>query len=155
MSTTPSLAHLTTTQHSAYGDLIARGSLRPSSRAFSRWDGRRTYSRRTLQALVDTGVAEWRKAVRMTRAVGPVTYDGFITPIVTPEPEEAPTSRGYAIGVPLVVTVHGDGRVEFEVDLTEVPLDETEPEYTDEQVEADQSVLDAVLARMKYSHTFE
>lgn len=148
------LSHLTTTQHSAYGDLIARGSLRPSSRAFSRWDGRRTYSRRTLQALVDSGVAEWRKAVRMTRHIGPVTYDGFITPIITPAPEDTQLSRGYTIGVPLIVTVHRDGRVEFEVDLSEVPLDETEPEYTDEQVAADQSTLDDALAALRHHHKF-
>lgn len=148
------LAHLTTTQHSAYGDLIARGSLRPSSRAFSRWDGRRTYSRRTLQALVDAGVAEWRKAVRNTRAVGPVTYDGFITPIVTPAPEDQLAPRGYTIGVPLVVTVHPGGHVDFEVDLSEVPLDESDPDHTDEQVEADQRVVDALLAAMRHHRKF-
>lgn len=71
---------LTTTQHSALGDLRERGSLRPSSRAFSRWNGQRTYSRRTLQALVDAGFAEWRTSVRGTRR-GPVTFDGFVTPV--------------------------------------------------------------------------
>ncbi len=31
----------------------------------------------------------------------------------------APTSRSYVIGLPVVVTVHDDGRVEFEVDKSE------------------------------------
>lgn len=71
---------LTTTQASALVELERQGSLRPSSRAWSKFDGRRTFSRRTLQALVDGGHAEWRKSVRMTRHIGPVTFDGFITP---------------------------------------------------------------------------
>lgn len=70
---------LTTTQASALVELRERGSLRPSNRAFSPWDGRRMFARLTLQALVDAGYAEWRLSVRGTRN-GPVTYEGFITP---------------------------------------------------------------------------
>jgi hypothetical protein len=70
---------LTTTQYSALGELRRRNSLRPAGRAFDPKTGQRTYSRRTLQALVDQGYAEWRTSVRGTRN-GPVTYDGFVTP---------------------------------------------------------------------------
>lgn len=70
---------LTTTQASALVELRRFGHLRPSNRAFSRWDGRRMFQRRTLQALVDAGYAEWRRSVRSTRS-GAVSYDGFVTP---------------------------------------------------------------------------
>lgn len=68
---------LTTTQASALVELRTRKTLRPSGRAFSKWDGRRAFARRTLQALVDAGLAEWAPAVRGTRN-GPEVYAGFI-----------------------------------------------------------------------------
>lgn len=52
------MSTLTTTQHSALGDLQARGHLAPSRTAWAA-DGRRAYSSRTLQALVDAGHAHW------------------------------------------------------------------------------------------------
>lgn len=89
---------LTTTQHSALVELQRYGSLRPSSRSFSKYDGRRTFQRRTLQGLVDAGYAEWRTSVRGTRR-GPVTYEGFVTPTaqteaqtLTQEPAQFTTS---------------------------------------------------------------
>ena len=74
------MSALTTTQASALVELRRRGSLRPSGRAFGGPNGERTFARRTLQALVDAGFAEWRLAVRGTRSLGPITYNGFITP---------------------------------------------------------------------------
>lgn len=71
---------LTTVQVSALAELRSRGTLRPSSRAFSPYDGRRLFARRTLQALVDAGYAQWRLSVRGTRQ-GPVTYNGFVEPV--------------------------------------------------------------------------
>ena len=73
------MTNLTTTQYSALGELRRRGNLRPAGRSFDPTTGQRTYSRRTLDALVDQGYAEWRTSVRGTRN-GPVTYDGFVTP---------------------------------------------------------------------------
>lgn len=136
------LAHLTTTQFSAYAELHRRGHLWPSDRrAFGRQG--RQFARRTLQALVDTGVARWEHR------------DGVMPHIVPADPiqEDQLTPRGYTIGVPLVVTIHPDGRVDLEVDLSEVPLDESDPEYADEQVEVDQRVLDTVLAAARHHIT--
>lgn len=73
---------LTITQISALAELRRYGSLRPTNQAFSPWDGRRTFARRTLQALVDAGHAEWRLGVRGTRN-GPVTYEAFVTPVAS------------------------------------------------------------------------
>ena len=49
---------LTTTQHSALAELRRAGTLRPGNKAFA--GGRRTFKTRTLQALVDAGLAQWR-----------------------------------------------------------------------------------------------
>lgn len=50
---------LTVTQHSALGELNRWGGLAPSRTAWDPITGRRAYSSRTLQALVDAGHAEW------------------------------------------------------------------------------------------------
>lgn len=49
---------LTTTQYSALGELQRYGSLTPSRRAFT--NGRRTFSKRTLEALEQQGYGTWR-----------------------------------------------------------------------------------------------
>lgn len=64
---------LTTTQSSALAELRYQGTLRVSPTAFDD-GGRRTFSRRTLQALVDAGYGYWyepayRQAVRADRIV--------------------------------------------------------------------------------------
>lgn len=150
---------LTTTQASALVELQRRGSLRPSSRAWSKYDGSRTFARQTLQALVDNGHAEWRKAVRMTRHIGPVTYDGFITPLESsgedsvPEPAE---ERSYCIGLPVAVTLHTDGSITFDVDLSEVDdLDEdVSDRYPEDIVAGDASTVSAAAARIGNHHSF-
>lgn len=49
---------LTVTQSSALAELRKRGVLRPSARAWGE-DGHRAFSRKTLQALIDEGHADW------------------------------------------------------------------------------------------------
>lgn len=50
---------LTTVQHSALAELRRHGSLYPEKRAFDPHTGRRLFAKRTLQALVDAGLATW------------------------------------------------------------------------------------------------
>ena len=147
------MSGLTTTQHSALGELNRRGSLRPSSRAWSKYDGRRTFARRTLQALVDAGFAEWRLAVRGTRN-GPVTYDGFITPIESSGEDSVPSEdRFYAIGLPVCFTVKADGTITIDVDLAEADdIDEDDDaygRYGREQVDADRARVSAAVATIQ------
>lgn len=67
------------------------------------------------------------------------------------------TTRSYSIGVPLSITVHGNGRVEFDIDLSEIPLDEAHDhgstEYDDDAVAADQAIVDTVAAALRHNIT--
>lgn len=68
---------------------------------------------------------------------------------------EAREPRSYCIGLPVTITVHADGRVEHEVDLSEATdLDEGEPTddegnglYTVPQIDADMAAVEAWLVR--------
>lgn len=59
--------------------------------------------------------------------------------------------RSYVVGLPVVITVHPDGRVTAEVDLSEasdisdaLPCDEHGVAlYTDAQIDADAAVIEA------------
>jgi hypothetical protein len=58
------LVTLTTTQHSAYGDLLRFGRLYPPGpRQLVQRGTSQGFSKRTLQALVDKGFAEWAPRV--------------------------------------------------------------------------------------------
>jgi len=64
---------------------------------------------------------------------------------------QQPRPRTYALGVPVAITVHPNGRVDFDVDLSEVPLDESdcEPSYDDDAVAEDQAVVDTLLLAVR------
>lgn len=47
---------------------------------------------------------------------------------------EAPSQRSYVIGLPVIVTVHDDGRVEFATDLAEVTDDVDSDEITEDDI---------------------
>jgi len=64
---------------------------------------------------------------------------------------QGPKPRTYALGVPVAITVHANGQVDFDVDLAEVPLEEALVEaYDDDVVIGDQHTVDALLARVGY-----
>lgn len=88
--------------------------------------------------LMETGTADW----------GWVRY-------TAEELQENSDERSYSIGVPLTVTVRPDGRITFDVDLGEVPLDEGAEnggqDYDDDIVEVDQQNLDRLLAAIRHN----
>lgn len=54
------------------------------------------------------------------------------------------SARTYVVGLPVVITVHDDGRVEYEVDTAEASSEMWEQapeEYTEEQIRADEAVV--------------
>jgi hypothetical protein len=61
--------------------------------------------------------------------------------------------RTYVVGVPLVVNVHADGRVTYEVDLTEVTDDLGEhSENSYSVIEADTKIVQADVDRRDRVH---
>lgn len=85
-----------------------------------------------------------RQAVR-SYATGSGALRNFL------EADESWLSRSYVVGLPVVITVHPDGRVDYEVDTgdagsvirDEYPFPEDTEDLTDEQVEADAKAVDA------------
>jgi hypothetical protein len=55
-----------------------------------------------------------------------------------------PTIRSYTVGAPMTVHVHEDGKVTYEVDLSEIhDIWESENDYDEAQIEADSATIDA------------
>lgn len=63
--------------------------------------------------------------------------------------EDSVLDRSYVVGVPLAITVHDDGRVTFDVDLSEISdADENiEGEITDQNI-ADLSTMSEAAGRL-------
>lgn len=64
---------------------------------------------------------------------------------------ETPDPRTYSVGLPVLVTVHPDGRVQYDVDTAETSVAmhdcDSADAYTDEQIDADRAAVDLDHAR--------
>lgn len=65
------------------------------------------------------------------------------------------SQRSYSVGIPLTVTISANGAIDFDFDLSEVPLhesnDQSSEPYDDDAVIEDQAVLDIALAAVRNS----
>lgn len=90
--------------------------------------------------LMATGMATWG------------WVDFVAKEIPTPE---ASGPRVYSVGVPLTITVDPNGRVTFDVDLSEADLDEGAENggqsYDGDDILADQAVLDTLLDAIRHN----
>lgn len=144
------LASLTVTQFSAYAELHRRERLWPSDRrAFDRTG--RQFARRTLQALVDIGVARWESSPGVLSHVVP-TEPG-------PEEHQLSAQRFYAIGLPVCFTIDdATGVITIDVDLSEADdIDEDQDacnRYERDQIDADRARLSNAVAVIGNHYSF-
>lgn len=132
--------YLTKRQVQALNTLNALGSLYPATQF--RGGDRHPFSRKTLQALVDTGHARW------------VTTHGLMPHIVKaggtdPGTPSSSPGRDYLVGMPVLVTVRDDGTVHLEIcaeDIVEAVADcDTTEDVSDDQRVADSATAGAAF----------
>jgi len=90
---------------------------------------------------------------------GRVEYADLMFSHGDPVEVEVVDSRTYVVGLPVIVTVHDDGRVEYEVDTAEAAGDiweniPDESTLTDEEITADQDRIEADHNRRQATGAF-